>query len=277
MKIRGHDFRGESMGNKNFYLIIPFLALSWSQSILAFDPADAFDKKCASCHTIGGGDDVGPDLKEVSKRRDMTWLVRFIKESQSMVQEGDPIAVELFNKYRQKKMPDQEFSDDEIKQLISFMDSGPTNKVQKFKSALESTDKDIAYGKALFEGNIRFANAGPSCLSCHSAGHAGIIGGGALGPDLTLAYSGYGDNGISKVLTKVSFPSMASIYAKHPLTEQEVFGLKAYLYSVDKIGNVNNGTSKKFLLAGGIGFLLLLGVYDLSWRTRRKKTKRPQR
>ena len=34
----------------------------------------AFKTKCAACHTIGGGKLVGPDLKEVTTRRDDAWL-----------------------------------------------------------------------------------------------------------------------------------------------------------------------------------------------------------
>ena len=37
-----------------------------------------FSKMCAPCHTIGGGDHVGPDLLGVVGRRDRAWLVDFI-------------------------------------------------------------------------------------------------------------------------------------------------------------------------------------------------------
>lgn len=253
-----------------FLITLPLASAS------AFDPATAFDSKCASCHTIGGGDDVGPDLKDVSKRRDKKWLIRFIKESQSMVKEGDPIAVELFNKYRKKKMPDQEFSDDEIEQLLTFIDSGKAGApAGKVKSALDSTPEDIELGRQYFLGEKRFANGGPSCLSCHSAGTSGFFGGGKLGPDLTHAYSNYNDKGVSKVLTKISFPSMIEVYKNASLTEDEVYQLKAFLFAEDRKNEEDKGFTKKFVFLGIIGFLLMLGLFDLIWRSRRKKTRRP--
>src|SRR4051794_22190846 len=42
---------------------------------LKFAPGEyAFTNHCAACHTIGGGDRVGPDLRGVSERRDHAWL-----------------------------------------------------------------------------------------------------------------------------------------------------------------------------------------------------------
>ena len=46
---------------------------------------------------------------------------------------------------------------------------------------------DANVGRALFTGEIRFENAGPPCISCHSTG-VGALNGGALGPNLTKAY-----------------------------------------------------------------------------------------
>ena len=39
-----------------------------------------FKKMCAPCHTIGGGDHVGPDLRGVADRRDLAWLTDFMKD-----------------------------------------------------------------------------------------------------------------------------------------------------------------------------------------------------
>ena len=41
-------------------------------------PTADFKTSCSSCHTIGGGRLTGPDLKDVGKRKDRAWLVRFI-------------------------------------------------------------------------------------------------------------------------------------------------------------------------------------------------------
>ena len=47
---------------------------------------------------------------------------------------------------------------------------------------------NAAVGKLLFTGEQSFASGAPPCMSCHSAG-VGVLGGGALGPDLTKTYA----------------------------------------------------------------------------------------
>ena len=82
-----------------------------------------FRTRCESCHTIGGGESrLGPDLMGVSERRSHDWLVRWIKEPDKMIQEGDPEAVELFNRYQQIAMPNLRLSDDQANALIEFID-----------------------------------------------------------------------------------------------------------------------------------------------------------
>lgn len=244
---------------------------------LAFDPVEVFEKKCSSCHTIGGGEDVGPDLKGLSERRTEAWLIQFIQESQAMVNAGDPIAVDLFNKYRKKKMPDQDLSDDEVKQLLAFIKSGGAGLEQSpdAKSALKATVEEIARGEQLFAGHVPFQQGGPACIQCHIVGDLGALGGGTLGPNLTAAFSNYNDKGLSKVLTKISFPVMNEVYAGKALTAVEVFQIKSFLYEADKKGYEPKGERKKFVFMALIGLLLGFGVIDVSWRNRRKKSQRP--
>jgi protein SCO1/2 len=61
-----------------------------------------FRNRCAACHTIGGGDlrnaarqHIGPDLLDVGQVRDRDWLERWIAEPDAMIEEGDPLALEL--------------------------------------------------------------------------------------------------------------------------------------------------------------------------------------
>lgn len=259
---------------KTFYLI-GVMAFAGSLSCAnAFEPAEYYQQKCMSCHTVGQGDDVGPDLKGVSKKRDKKWLIRFIQESQSMVEEGDPIANELFNKFKKKKMPDQELSDSEVEELIAYIDSGKVaNLVAKIRSALDANAFDLEQGHDLFVGKKPLANGGPSCISCHAAGDAGVLGGGTLGPDLTNVYTNYSDKGLSKVISRINFPTMVKLYKKKELTEDEVFQIKSYLWKVDREEKVNHSYTKKFFFLGLIGFLLVLGALDLLWKGRRNTNK----
>ena len=49
------------------------------------------NRKCLACHSIAGGDKLGPDLYGVTKRRDEAWLARWLKTPEQMLQ-TDPIA-----------------------------------------------------------------------------------------------------------------------------------------------------------------------------------------
>ncbi len=250
-----------------FFIIVNLVSTEW---VYAFEPAEYYQQKCMSCHSVGGGDDVGPDLKGMSKRREKKWLIRFIQESQSMIEEGDPIANELFNKYKKKKMPDQELSDDEVIELIAYIDSGKVKAlVADIRSALDANPFDLKSGYELFSGIKPFEKGGPSCISCHQAGAAGVLGGGTLGPDLTNVYTSYSDKGLSKVMSRISFPTMVKLYKKKELTSEEVFQVKSYLWKVDREEKVDRGYTKKFFFLGLIGLLLMLGLFDLLWKGRR--------
>ncbi|MGE3608307.1 MAG: cytochrome c family protein [Bacteriovoracaceae bacterium] len=258
--------------------VLPVLAFS-------FEASEYFDKKCSSCHSIGQGDDVGPDLKGVTERRQEKWLIEFIKDSEKVINSGDSVANELFAKFKNKKMPAQEISDDEIKALLVFIKTGQgAGGAVQFRSATMASPYDIEMGKKLFIGNVPFKNGGPACLSCHGAGdNLEQFGGGSLGPDLVkTSYTGYLDKGMNKVLSKISFPTMAEVYSNSPLTEQENFYLRSFLmsenskYEKEKDTEVNHGsTQNKFVLVGlGLATFGLMGI-DTVWRRRRKKSKKP--
>jgi cytochrome c551/c552 len=83
-----------------------------------------FKANCTACHTIGQGHLVGPDLKGVTTRRNGDWLMKWIKSSQSLVKSKDPLAVALYNQNNQIIMPDQPFSDDQIKVLLNYIKTG---------------------------------------------------------------------------------------------------------------------------------------------------------
>lgn len=78
----------------------------------------AFESKCLACHSIAGGDKLGPDLYGVSKRRDDAWLARWLKSPEQMLQ-GDPAAKAMLDKFK-IAMPNQGLSDEEIKGYIAY-------------------------------------------------------------------------------------------------------------------------------------------------------------
>lgn len=257
-------------------LLLVFLTLSFwisGRAIAAFDPAQTFDKKCSSCHTIGGGALKGPDLKDVTKRRPHDWLIKFVQSPMDVINSGDPYAVKIYNEANQSEMPDQRLTADEITEIIKFIESGGVGAATaKIKSALESKPEDVAQGLALFLGSRAFKNGGPACVSCHSVGDYGALGGGTLAKDLTQVYSRYKDEGLSVALQKLAFPVMQETFAGKALTDDEVFQLKAFFYQSDQEGTQNLGFQKKFIFLGLGGVVLVLGGIDFIWRRRRKSS-----
>ncbi len=80
-----------------------------------------FATRCAACHTIGNGDKVGPDLLGVTSVRDLNWLRRTITESDKLLAEKDPIAMELFKKYKEVRMPKLGLPEADVDTLIDYM------------------------------------------------------------------------------------------------------------------------------------------------------------
>jgi protein SCO1/2 len=98
---------------------------SYTAAQLAAPPPGqlVFQNKCGACHTIGGGDLVGPDLAGVTVRRDRDWLTRYLRAPERMLADKDPIALALYDKYRNVPMPNLRLSDDEIAAALSFLES----------------------------------------------------------------------------------------------------------------------------------------------------------
>ena len=82
---------------------------------------ELFRSRCESCHTIGAGDKLGPDLANVVASRPRVWLTRWLKEPDKMLAEGDPVALELKARYRNLPMPNFGFGDVEANALIDYM------------------------------------------------------------------------------------------------------------------------------------------------------------
>ena len=78
----------------------------------------AFESKCLACHSVGGGDKLGPDVLGTTRRHDAAWLTRWLKAPEQMVQ-TDPKAKALLQKWK-VPMPNQGLSDDEIKQYLAY-------------------------------------------------------------------------------------------------------------------------------------------------------------
>lgn len=80
-----------------------------------------FDAQCASCHSIGK-EDYGPALGSVSKRLPEAWLVSFIRNSQAVIQSGDPYARHLYEAFDEKEMVPMEFlSRTDVRAILEYI------------------------------------------------------------------------------------------------------------------------------------------------------------
>ena len=79
-----------------------------------------FHQKCEVCHSIGGGDKVGPDLKGVTSLRSVDWLTRWIFAPGKMLAAKDPVGVALQKKYI-VPMPSLGLTKVEVAAVIAYL------------------------------------------------------------------------------------------------------------------------------------------------------------
>ncbi|GAM96623.1 cytochrome oxidase biogenesis protein Sco1/SenC/PrrC [alpha proteobacterium U9-1i] len=84
-----------------------------------------FRTRCVTCHTIGGGDRLGPDLAGVTDQRPQAWLSRWIREPDRMIAERDPTALALLARYRNLPMPNLSLGGDDAEAIIEYLRSQP--------------------------------------------------------------------------------------------------------------------------------------------------------
>ncbi len=80
-----------------------------------------FKANCTACHAINDKI-VGPALKDVHKRRNPEWLLKWIKNSQALIKSGDATAVALYKENNESVMTSfEQLSDAEIKSIVDYI------------------------------------------------------------------------------------------------------------------------------------------------------------
>jgi cytochrome c2 len=260
----------------SWILILCFALLAPAQ-----DPAAFFKKNCAACHSIGRGKLAGPDLKDVSGRRDREWLVRFLLDPKGVVQSGDAYAAGMVKEFRGMVMPVSkamnpalagELLDWIAAQSKAVKPAGPP----PLLPGRPFTPDEIERGRRLFDGELALAKGGPACFSCHTAAGVGGLGGGRLGPDLTGVCERMGGrNNLAAWLGALSTPVMQPAYQRHPLQPADVTPLVAYLETRTGSAAPRMAAMLTFLLAGVAGALAALFVFDTAWKSRFRAVRKP--
>ncbi|MBI4172499.1 MAG: c-type cytochrome [Actinobacteria bacterium] len=235
-----------------------------------------FATSCGGCHSIGKGDLVGPDLKDVPSRRDPAWLAQFIADPEKLFAAKDPDATALLEKYKGVRMPALGLTETQVADVVAYLQSlsgeAPPTTTEPMPTepvlAPAPGEGDAAAGKSLFTGASRLANGGPPCLSCHTIAGIGRLGGGTLGPDLTRSYTKYGgEAGVAGVLETLPFPTMTPLFAGKQLTAEERTDLAAFLREA-ATAKRDSTAVWELLALGGAGVALLVALALLLWPRR---------
>jgi len=246
------------------------------------DAGSFFRQNCSACHTIGGGHIIGPDLQGVTKRKDRAWLVKFLQSPKAMIDSGDPYAAQL-----QQDAPGHMvmptvagMNPDLASALLDYIEGGAVGAKSQPAGATISdrpfTADDVTLGQQFFLGERPFANGGPACISCHTLGTIGGLGGGRLGPDLTNVFDRLGGRkGLGAWLSGPPTPTMQSVFGKRALQSEEILPLLAMIDDANNRSQPANQSSIwKFFAFGFSGMLVGLALLQLAWRGRIRSVRR---
>jgi len=262
---------------RNLLLIIAVFAFMFGN---ADESQELFTQLCAPCHSIGKGKLLGPDLKNISEKRSQEWLIAFIQSSQSLIKSGDVDAIATFEEYNKLVMPDQPLDSRQVKAMLKYIDkmssgaAGTDNQEPVADYLANATKEHVSAGLLLFSGEKRLAKGGASCISCHYVKDDRIFSNGTFAKELTETYGMIGGNGVSAILENPPFPTMSRTYYNHPLSQEEIFALTAYLKSVND-NSINQQTVDfGFILTliGVILFILILATMAALFAKRKIKS-----
>ena len=276
--------------DKKSTIAICAIALIFLVSTVRAQDGEQLFQQCKACHTIGQGKLLGPDLLDMSKRRDANWLKNFIKSSQTMVKIGDAQAVALFEEFNKLPMLDYNLPDADINAIIKYVDSFSTGNSEEGGASASSVDSLAAVkaaeylasidteenrikGKALFEGERKFRNGGASCVSCHHVNTAELFQGGLLAANLTKSFTRNGGlAGIKGILEFPPYPAMKDAYQHAAITEDESIKLQVFLMHADEEDVVAENSLLDMMKQGILGVVVLLLIISLVWFKRKKRS-----
>lgn len=262
-------------------LLMAFLAVAALPAV-GQDAATVFRQSCMSCHTVGGGRLVGPDLKDVTTRRDPAWVQDFIYNPKKYLDGSDPYVLKLKEESRGAIMPQiAGMTPDRAAELVRLLDEESALEVSQFVGLSIGdqpfTEADIQKGYELFVGTRPLENGGSACINCHSATDLPLLGGGQLGPDLTKVYERMqGRKNLASWLQAPATPTMQPLFVENVLTNDEIVPLVAYMEAASsKGGQAERPDRVAFVLLGFAGAAFGFVGIDLMWRKRFRGVRKP--
>ena len=265
-----------------FFRIAFFFVCAAPVCTTAQQPSNFFQQNCSACHTIGGGRRVGPDLKDVTKRKDRAWLEEFMADPSAVLHKRDAYALRLQREANGIAMPAVPGLTPALAEaLLNYIDAqGGAPQAQAAAPIVAErpfTPEDLALGAEFFEGTRPLHQGGPACISCHTLGTMTGLAGGRLGPDLTLVFQRLGGRqGAGAWLTAPPTPVMQSIFHQHALQPDEILALLSLFEDATQRSQpAAAGTEMQiFLGAGVLGTALGLILMGWIWRGRIRTVRR---
>ena len=168
------------MSPQRCLLIAVLFALALPRIATAQTAHDFFQKNCVTCHTIGGGRLIGPDLKEAVQQKDRAWLEHFIQDPEAVLDSGDPYALQLKKEANGIVMPKMPGMTPEMaKALLDMIEV--ESKLPKSSLAATGiseqpfTPNDVAAGMEIFLGKRKLSAGGPPCSPAIRSGRSVIL------------------------------------------------------------------------------------------------------
>ena len=113
------------------------------------DGAQIFKTNCVSCHTIGGGRLIGPDLEGITKKRKADWLKQWINSSSDFIASGDADAIAIFEEYNKVAMTSFYFEDEDMDALLAYLENPPIEEKELAATATAEHEKGMSNSSIL--------------------------------------------------------------------------------------------------------------------------------
>jgi mono/diheme cytochrome c family protein len=232
-------------------ILLAAIVLFAGTALAQHSPGTAvFLDRCAVCHSVGGGELVGPDLLPTAQwpREVLRVAIKKMEENTGPIGDADTDAlIDLL------KAPDAK------RQLEggATVDAPPVAEPPPPPASAEN-------GRKLFFGERQFAKGGLPCFACHAVAGRG----GNLAVDLTGAGARIGQKRLTAAASNAVFPLMKSAYMNRPLAPQEVLDVVAFLEQAQAPNGVADRAGVLHAGASGAALVALVGT-ALLFRSRR--------
>lgn len=171
------------------------------------------DNNCMGCHTLlGEGAYYAPELTKVVERRGEAWIRMFIKDTEAMYP-------------GQRKMVQYDFTDDQITDIIAFLEWNGNIDTNGFPADPDLAPKaDVVPG-----GAAKLAEAPPIygqlCSACHAIGGQG----GVVGPALDTIGTRFDEPWFDKWLADPNAIRPGTTMPKMPMSDADRKALAKWL------------------------------------------------